>query len=42
MDQLNSINIGEEVEVSFDIRGNEYNGKYYNKLNAFKVESTIF
>jgi hypothetical protein len=42
MDQLNSINIGEEVEVSFDIRGNEYNGKYYNKLNAFKVESSIF
>jgi hypothetical protein len=42
MDQVNSINIGEEVEVSFDIRGNEYNGKYYNKLNAFKVESSIF
>jgi hypothetical protein len=40
--QLNGINIGEEVEVSFDIRGNEFNGKYYNKLNAFKVESTIF
>jgi|31_taG_2_1085359.scaffolds.fasta_scaffold06078_3 hypothetical protein len=42
MAQLNGINIGEEVEVSFDIRGNEYNGKYYNKLNAFKVESTLF
>lgn len=42
MAQLNGINIGEEVEVSFDIRGNEYNGKYYNKLNAFKIESSIF
>jgi hypothetical protein len=42
MAQLNGINIGEEVEVSFDIRGNEYNGKYYNKLNAFKIESTLF
>ena len=40
--QLNGVNVGEEVEVSFDIRGNEFNGKYYNKLNAFKVESLIF
>jgi hypothetical protein len=42
IDQLNGINIGEEVEVSFDIRGNEFKGKYYNNLNAFKVESSIF
>ncbi len=40
--QLNGVNVGEEVEVSFDIRGNEFNGKYYNKLNAFKVVSLIF
>jgi hypothetical protein len=42
MTQLNGINIGEEVEVSFDVRGREHNGKYYNTLNAYKVESSIF
>jgi hypothetical protein len=26
------------VKVSFDIRGNEYNGKYYVNLNAWKLE----
>jgi hypothetical protein len=40
--EMDKFTIGEEVEVSFDIRGNEYNGKYYNKLNAFKIESSIF
>lgn len=29
---------GVEVKVSFDIRGNEYNGKYYNNLVAWKLE----
>ena len=28
---------GDEVEVSFNIRGNEYNGKYYTNLQAWKV-----
>ena len=28
---------GQRVDVSFDIRGNEYNGKYYNNLQAWKV-----
>jgi len=34
--------IGEELELSFDLRGREYNGKYYNTLNAYKIESTLF
>ena len=39
---VNMLAIGEELEVSFDIRGREYNGKYYNSLNAYKIESSIF
>ena len=34
--------IGEEIELSFDLRGREYNGKYYNTLNCYKIESTLF
>jgi len=29
---------GDQVKVNFDIRGNEYNGRYYVNLNAWKVE----
>tara|TARA_R110002124_G_scaffold283449_2_gene459480 strand:- start:6540 stop:6872 length:333 start_codon:yes stop_codon:yes gene_type:complete len=29
--------VGKEVDVSFNIRGNEYNGKYYVNLQAWKV-----
>ena len=29
---------GDEVKVSFDIRGNEYNGRYFVNLNAWKIE----
>jgi single-strand DNA-binding protein len=36
---LNSLNVGDEVKVTFDIRGNEYNGRYYVNLNAWKIES---
>lgn len=30
---------GADVKVSFDIRGNEYNGKYYVNLSCWKLES---
>ena len=30
--------VGEQVKVHFDIRGNEYNGRYYVNLNAWKLE----
>lgn len=36
---LEPLQVGDEVKVNFDIRGNEYNGKYYVNLNAWKVES---
>ena len=29
---------GDEVEFSFNIRGNEYNGKYYVNLQAWKLQ----
>ncbi len=29
---------GDPIRVHFDIRGNEYNGKYYNNLNAWRLE----
>lgn len=32
------LGVGDEVKVHFDIRGNEYNGRYYVNLNAWRVE----
>jgi len=29
--------VGQDVEVSFNIRGNEWKGKYYVSLSAWKV-----
>jgi hypothetical protein len=40
--EMDIYSLGEEIEVSFDVRGREHNGKYYNTLNAYKVESSIF
>ena len=34
------LSVGDPVKVFFDIRGNEYNGKYYVNLNAWKVEKS--
>ena len=35
---LDSYDVGHEVEVSFDIRGNESkDGKVWNNLNAWKI-----
>ena len=30
----------QEVQVSFDIRGNEYNGRYYVNLSCWKIQAT--
>lgn len=35
---IDGYEIGDPVKVFFDIRGNEYNGKYYVNLNAWKLE----
>ncbi len=35
---LDDLNKGDAVKVNFDIRGNEYNSRFYVNLNAWKVE----
>ena len=34
---LDSLQPGQQVSVSFDIRGREYNGRYFNNLQGWKV-----
>jgi hypothetical protein len=34
-----SLKPGMDVTVHFDVRGNEYKGKYYVNLNAWRVET---
>ena len=34
---LEGLEPGQEVTVSFDIRGREYNGRYFNNLQGWKV-----
>ena len=36
---LDTIQPGQEVSVSFDIRGREHNGRYFNNLQAWKIEA---
>jgi len=38
-DWLDKFATGQQVNVSFDIRGNEYNGKYYVNLNCWKIQA---
>ena len=39
---LDSINVGDDIDVSFNIRGNEYNGRYFVNLQAWKIEQANF
>ena len=36
---LDNYKEGQDVQVNFDIRGNEYNGKYYVNLSCWKLAS---
>jgi hypothetical protein len=36
-DVLNAYKVGDSVEVGINIRGNEYNGKYYVSLQGWKI-----
>ena len=38
---LDKITIGDDVKVSINIKGNEYNGKYYVNLQGFKIEQNF-
>jgi len=37
---LDKYSVGDEVEVSFNIRGNEHNGKVFNSLQAWQIRYT--
>lgn len=36
---LDNFQKGQEIDVSFDLRGREWNGKYITNLNAWRVQS---
>ena len=36
---LDNINEGMEVDVHYNLRGREYNGKYYVSLDGWKIDS---
>ena len=36
---LDALQIGQEVTVTFDIRGREYNGRYFNNLQGWKIDT---
>jgi hypothetical protein len=39
--QINKFEVGNPVTVSINIRGNEFNGKYYNSINGWKIANHI-
>jgi hypothetical protein len=40
-DILDNFMEGQLIEVSFDLRGREWNGKYITNLNAWKIQSAL-
>ncbi len=38
-DLLDNYNEGDELTVHFDLRGREWNGKYFTNLNAWRIDS---
>jgi single-strand DNA-binding protein len=34
---LDNLQVGQEITVTFDIRGREYNGRYFNNLQGWKI-----
>ena len=36
---LDSITVGQIVTINFNIRGREYNGKYFNNLTGWKIST---
>jgi hypothetical protein len=37
-DSLNTLSMGDELNVSFDIESREYNGRWYTNVKAWKIE----
>ena len=38
-DLLGALQVGQTVTVTFDIRGREYNGRYFNNLVGWKIDA---
>ncbi len=38
IDMIDQLKVGDEVTVHFNIRGNEYQGKYFVNLQAWRIE----
>jgi hypothetical protein len=38
---LQGMNVGDTVTASFNLRGSEYNGKYYVNLQAWKLQKGV-
>jgi single-strand DNA-binding protein len=36
---LDNVQVGQEVTVTFDIRGREYNDRYFNNLQGWKIQA---
>lgn len=36
---LDQYGVGDQVKVSFNVRGNEYQGKYYVSLQSWKIDN---
>ena len=41
VDVLQSINIGDQVIMSFHVESREYNGKWYTDVKAWKLETAV-
>ncbi len=39
MSLLDGLSVGDSVTVTFDLRGREYNGRYFNNLVGWKIET---
>ena len=39
VEMVNQLKEGDKVKVAFDLRGREYQGRYFVNLNAWKIES---
>jgi hypothetical protein len=37
--ELDAWQVGQQVKVTFELEGREYNGQYYNTVRAFRVEA---
>lgn len=37
IDKLEGLKSGDQIKVSFNLRGNEYNGKFFNNLVGFNI-----